>query len=215
MDLQTAVDNYGRAMTHCDNIIAIHRGHGGGGPGRRIREVSLDRAVIVLAVAAWQAAVQDLTAAILDECQPKNATQADIARYKVTVGAVRNAIEKFATPNGDNVRNLMVGAGFDPWPHWTYSISAGRGRPHTNWTRHMVNMRLNEWLKVRHHIAHGHETLPEVQALEAVRLDKISNPSVRLADAEQCVSFMDRLVKLTAQAVADHLGTTVVTPRGA
>jgi hypothetical protein len=48
------------AMSHCANLVAIHRGPGHAPQGRRFREVSLNRAIIVMTVASWQAAVQDM-----------------------------------------------------------------------------------------------------------------------------------------------------------
>ena len=214
MDLQTAVDNFDRALTHCDNIVAVHRGHGGGGGGRRYREISLDRAVIVLAVAAWQAAVQDLTTAILDTAAPPSGAPIDRARYEASVGYARKAITDFATPNAQNTRRLMQGAGFDPRPHWTWTAPGGQGRPRVTWVPHMADTRLDEWLKLRHAIAHGHDELPVVDALESVRNDGVAhNPTIRLVDAEQCVAFVSRLVRLSATAMAAHVGVSITNPR--
>ena len=214
MNLQQAVDQFDLALRHCDNIVAVHRAHGGVNRGRRFQEVSLDRAVIVLAVAAWQAAVQDLTTALLDTVRPAGSSAIDIARYDVLTGSVRKAIGDFATPNGDNTRKLLISAGFDPRPLWTYEIAGGRGRQRVTWTPTMVNIRLNEWLKIRHALAHGHESLPVNNALLAVRnLGVVSNPALRLDDAEQCMTFLNRLVRLTAAGLAAHLGVTIAYPR--
>lgn len=210
MDVQTAVDNFDRAMTHCDNIVAVHRGHGGGGGGRRYAEISLDRAVVVLAVAAWQAAVQDIANGILDTAAPTSVPPIDRARYEATVGHVRKAASDFATPNAQNTRRLLQSAGFDPRPHWTWKTAGGRGRPHIVWTPQSVDTRLDEWLKIRHAVAHGHDELPVVPALESVRLDGVTgDPTIRLVDAEQCIAFVSRLVRLTAVAVASHLGVSI------
>lgn len=215
MDLQKAVSQFDNAITHCDNLVAVHRGHGGANRGRRYQEVSIDRAVIVLAVAAWQAAVQDLTTALLDTARPAGPTPIDIARYDTLTGPCRKAISDFATPNAENTRRLMISAGFDPHPLWTYNIAGGQGRPRSTWTPHMVSGRLNEWLKIRHALAHGHETLPVNQALLAVRnLGVASNPTLQLKDAEGCIAFLNRLVRLTATGLASHLGITIVYPRG-
>ena len=206
MDLQLAVDNFDRALIHCDNLIAVHRGYGGGGAGRRFREVSLDRAVVVLAIAAWQAAIQDLTAATIDTAAPPTGA----ATYHALLGHVRKGISDFATPTAQNTRRLMLGAGFDPRPHWTYSSAGGQGRQRVTWTPSMVDTRLDEWLKVRHAIAHGHEELPLVDALEAVRLNgATTNVTLRLTDAEQCVAFVSRLARLTTLGLARHLGVSV------
>lgn len=220
MDVQQAADNFDNALRHCDNIIAVHRAHGGGGAGRRTIETSLDRAVIVLAVAAWQAAVQDLATAILDTSTPGGPSQLDIARFNTLIGPVRGQVGRFGTPNAQNTRNLMISAGFDPRPHWSYVVAGGRGRPRAVWSPADVERRLDEWLKLRHAIAHGHDELPIVQALQAVRLrsananaPSIGYPQLRLVDAEQCVAFLNRLVRLTASGVARHLGAPLTYPR--
>lgn len=214
MDLQTAAENFDRAMTHCDNIVAVHHSHGRGVPGRRYSETSLDRAVVVLAVAAWQAAVQDLTSGILDTAAPPKNPPLGLARYEVSVGQVRKAIRDFATPNAENTRRLMQSAGFDPWPSWFWTAAGGRGRQHVTWAPHLVGDRLNQWLKIRHAIAHGHNELPIVEALQAVRLDGVStNPSIRLVDAEQCIAFVSRMFRLTTSAAAAHLGVVVQVAR--
>lgn len=208
------MNSFDNALRHCDNIVAVHRRHGGSGRGRRFSEVSLDRAVIVLAVAAWQAAIQDLTAALLDTARPAGPTPIDVARYDVVTGPVRKAISDFATPNAQNTRRLMVSAGFDPRPLWAYELAGGRGRQRIMWTPSMVDARLDEWLKVRHAVAHGHDSLPVVQALLAVRIKGVSrDPSLQLADAEQCVSFLNRLVRLTSVGIAAHLGASLAYPR--
>jgi len=213
MLIQEAVNNFSNALRHCENIVSVHRGHGGSARGRRITEVSLDRAVIVLAVAAWQAAVQDMTTSLLDTARPTSAPAIDIARYDVITGPARKAIGDFATPNAQGTRRLMISAGFDPRPLWTYETSGGQGRQRIVWTPTMVDSRLDEWLKVRHALAHGHDSLPVVPALLAVRLRGItSDPSLQLADAEQCVSFLNRLVRLTATGIAAHLGSPVSFP---
>jgi len=214
MDVQAAVDNFDHALKHCDNIVSIHRDHGGPGRGRRPQEASLNRAVIVLAVAAWQAAVQDLTTAILDTACPTGPAKVDIARYEAATGPVRKAITDFATPNARNTIRLMKSAGFDPQPTWAFDANGGRGKPRVYWTSQMVGQRLDEWLQVRHALAHGHDSLPEVDALLTVRLKKSSGlPWLELKDAEQCVTFLNRLVRLTSRGVAAHLGSTITYPR--
>lgn len=75
----------------------------------------------------------------------------------------------------------------------------------------MVSARLNEWLKIRHALTHGHETIPVSQALVAVRTrGVVQNPTLQLKDAEGCIKFLKRLVRLTSLGLASHLGTTIV-----
>lgn len=66
MDIQTAVDNFVAGLGHCQNLVAVHRAAGNGGPGRRGPETSVNRGIIVMAVATWQAFVQDLALALRD-----------------------------------------------------------------------------------------------------------------------------------------------------
>jgi hypothetical protein len=77
------------------------------------------------------------------------------------------------------------------------------------WTPADAEQRIDEWLKVRHAIAHGHPTLPQVEALNAIRHsggNPPADPTLRLVDAEQCVVFFRRLAKLTGSSLAEHLG---------
>jgi hypothetical protein len=207
--LDEAVENFRRATRHCDNLITVHRGHGGPTRGRRDEEVSINRAVVVLAVASWQAVVQDYTLACVDMSAPDVGSPLSPASYKILAGRVRKEVGDFATPNAENVRKLLIGAGFDPRPHWTWKQMGGRGRGVVIWTPEAAGARINEWLRIRHAIAHGHPVLPPEEALNAVRLAPETvpgEPQLRLVDAEQCLAFFRRLSQLTGLALADHLG---------
>jgi hypothetical protein len=76
------------------------------------------------------------------------------------------------------------------------------------WLPHDVDQRMDEWLKIRHAIAHGHDVLPAVSALRAVRENPGSppaEPSLRLVDAEQCLSFFRQVERLTRKGLEAHL----------
>lgn len=208
MDLDDARSNFNRAIKHCDNLVNVHRGHGGPAQGRRAEETSLNRAVIVIATASWQAFAQDETRALLDLSAPVGGAALTAAAYKGLRRHVEAAINDFGTPNAHNVRTLIQGVGFDPRPHWTWTQAGGTAGKVT-WTPKMVDDRIDEWLKVRHAVAHGHAALPQFAALQAVRLAPAAppaNPPLRLVDAEQCLSFFRRVVRRTELAVAGHLG---------
>lgn len=209
MDLVEAAENFRRATRHCDNLIAVHRGHGGPGQGRRDEEVSINRAVVVLAVASWQAVVQDYALACVDLSAPGPGSPLSSATYAVLAGRVRKEVGDFATPNAENTRKLLLGAGFDPRPFWTWTQRGGQARGMQTWSPADADRRINEWLQVRHAIAHGHAELPQVPALQAVRLqpnNPSTNPTLRLVDAEQCLAFFRRLARLTGAGLASHLG---------
>jgi hypothetical protein len=189
----------------------VHRGHGGPARGRRDEEVSINRAVVVLAVASWQAVVQDFALACIDLSAPAPGGALSPASYAILAGRVRKEVADFATPNAENTRRLLIGAGFDPRPLWTWTQPGGRGVGMVTWSPAAADQRINEWLRVRHAIAHGHAALPQVQALQAVRDSGGSspaNPAIRLVDAEQCLAFFRRLARLTAPGLAAHLGVS-------
>jgi hypothetical protein len=74
-----------------------------------------------------------------------------------------------------------------------------------------VDARINDWLNVRHAIAHGHGVLPQVPVLQAVRDSPASppgDPSLRLVDAEACLRLFRRLARLTGIGLAQHLGVS-------
>jgi hypothetical protein len=209
VDLVEATENFQRATQHCDNLITVHRGYGGPGGGRRAEEVSLNRAVIILTVAAWQAVIQDFATACVDLSAPAPGGPLSRQSYDVLAGRVRQEVGDFATPNAQKSRRLLIGAGFDPRPHWTWRQGAGRGKGWKKWAPADADKRIDEWLRVRHAISHGHLTLPQVEALEAVRTNLAhppGDPTLRLTDASQCLVFFRRLAKLTAEGLASHLG---------
>jgi hypothetical protein len=209
VDLVEATENFARATQHCVNLITVHRGHGGPARGRRAPEVSLNRAVVVLTVASWQSVIQDFTRAAVELSTPASGGPVSRATYSALTGHVSQQISAFATPNWENVRKLMQGAGFDPRPHWTWTQLGGQGVGTVTWTPTMASNRINEWLQVRHAIAHGHDELPQVPALQAVRLNQANppaDPRVRLVDAEQCLAFFRRLARITGASLAAHLG---------
>src|SRR6266498_4023400 len=107
MDLSEAADNFRRATRHCDNLITVHRGYGGPDPGKRDEEVSINRAVVVLAVASWQAVIQDYTLACVDSSGPEPGSPLSQTTYALLAGRVRNEVGDFGTPNAQNARKLL------------------------------------------------------------------------------------------------------------
>jgi hypothetical protein len=221
MDMQEAVDNFAKAMSHCDNLIKVHKAAGTGGRGRRTMETSVNRGTIVLAVAAWQAFVQDAAKALrdaaLDELQAdapnSGLVQAAMHQWKIDFNG---AVEKFSTPGPDQTVTLLKRAGFDPKPSWTWSQRGGQGKQDVLVEPEHVAKVIKQWLRVRHDVAHGHSTIHSLPILGAVR-DRSSSaaakaaPTLRLDDAEDCVKFFRSVVRLTAEAGAGHLGAPTPT----
>lgn len=197
------------AMKHCDNLVEVHQQVGSAGRGRRI-ETSVNRAVVVMAVASWQAVVQDMTVFMLDHGMP-DPSDPNYAFARLVRGQVMGSVTRFSTPNAQNSRALLQQVGFDPRPHWTWSVRESGGRQ-AMLKPAQVEQRLGDWLQVRHAIAHG-DTMPEVDVLQAVRL-KVEKrprnltpegPTIRLVDAKQCIAFIRKLANVTLSALSDEL----------
>jgi len=217
MDLQQAHDRFERAIGHCDAIVQVHRQHGGAGKGFRTLEPSLNRAIVVLAVAAWQTVVQDLTTAALDAAQPAGGTGVG----RLLRGSVAQAVGGFSTPTAHKTRELMKLVDFDPYQSWTWSQMGGRGVGPMMVAPAQAAVITDDWIRLRHDIAHGHASLTVVDVLESVRLAAKSwqakhptangaqaishlksvaqfEPTLRLVDATRCVTHFRRMARLTA-----------------
>ncbi|SIR90524.1 hypothetical protein [Micromonospora avicenniae] len=212
MDVQETVDNFIKALEHCQNIIKVHRAVGDGGRGRRVEETSLNRGLVVIAAATWQAFVQDLAATLRDA----TLTQVKaVAPSPLLAGAMRqwetdfnSSLEKFSTPGPDQTRQLLLRVGFDPRPHWIWQQRVA-GKKVLVEHSHVVKA-LNQWLTVRHGVAHGHASMPQVNVLQGVR-ERSSTVAVRLTDAIDCMRFLRAVVKVTADAAAAYVGQPVPT----
>jgi hypothetical protein len=210
MDLAEGALRFRRAMTHCDNLVDVHRGYGGPAQGRRSKEVSVNRAVVVVTVAAWQAAVQDMVLAAIEAGIPGPDSLLTQQTYSIVAGRARGNVGGFNTPNPENTRQLLLEVGFDPRPFWTWSQMGGQGVGVLTLTPHDVEQRMREWLRLRHDIAHGNDSLSRVNVLLTVR-EKVNppddwQPTIRLVDAEACMAFFRRVADLTAAGLAEHLG---------
>lgn len=222
MDLQEAKTRFDRAMGYCDDIVEVHRGHGGGQRGLRTLETSLNRAIVVLAVAAWQTVVQDLITAALDHLHPAGGGGVG----NLLRGQALKAVSDFSTPDAEKSRNLLKLVDFDPYPLWTWTQAGGRGVGMVVITPSDAAAATNDWLRLRHDIAHGHPYLTAVEVLEHVRQaiarwqvshpvashrDALNHfrslpgfqPSLRLKDATSCMKHFRRLARLTARGLAN------------
>jgi hypothetical protein len=128
--------------------------------------VALNRSVVVLTVAAWQAWVEAYVGAALAAMTQPPANRSEDAEYLRLLHATGPLIElatrevgRFSTPDAGEVCHLLRLLGDDPRPRWLFASAVGRASPDE------VISRLNGWVKVRHAIAHGHGHLPPVDAL--------------------------------------------------
>lgn len=188
--ISVAEFEFARAMTDSENLVAIHK-ELNTGAGRRTKEVSLNRAIVVLTVAAWQAFVQDLVREIVEFVEVPFGAEG-FERYRLIKMDALKSVYHFSTPNAENTRRLLMNVGFDPWPHWRWSAGP------TSLTELQVRERMDQWLRVRHAIAHGHEHLPDVPVLTRLAGGGLS---LQRHNAESCMSFFERAVHATTIAV--------------
>lgn len=74
------------------------------------------------------------------------------ASFKFRKPAVTKTVGDFNTPNSQNVTRVFDWSfGFDPRPSWVWDS------PRRQWTTATFSARTDEWLRIRHTIAHGNE----------------------------------------------------------
>ncbi|WP_430787186.1 hypothetical protein [Actinoplanes sp. G11-F43] len=121
------------------------------------------------------------------------------------------SLELFSTPGPAQSLALWNRAGFNPRPHWTWKQRGGRGNGPVLIKPNHVEAVMQQWLRVRHDVAHGHATITAARVLGAVRDPGASAatqaaPTIRLTDAIDCMHFFRSVVKVTADAGAQYVG---------
>jgi hypothetical protein len=185
----TALLEFETAMRDPQHLMEIHQDLNPG-PGRRVREIALNRACVVLSVAAWQAFVQDLAKAVLVDLEPPPGDPSR-PQYRILKAMVMSATQRFSTPNSENTRELLMTVGFDPWPHWTWRLGP------TTLSPTEVRDRLNAWLRVRHSVAHGDDQLPDEDVLTATT----GGRTIRRINALRCMRFFRDLASTTERGI--------------
>jgi hypothetical protein len=159
------------------------------------RDVALNRSVVVLTVAAWQAWVETYVGTALAAMTEAPANRSNDAGYLRLLHATGPLIElatrevgRFSTPDASEVCRLLRLLGDDPRPRWSFTSAVGWAS-----TEEVVG-RLNGWVKVRHAIAHGHAHLPPVGVLGRT---KGGYGSLTHRHAAQCAAFFRDLAVAT------------------
>jgi hypothetical protein len=187
---EQAKADFGSSLKDAHNLVWLHR-NSQGGQGRRHRQTTLNRAVVVVTAAAWQAYVQDTTQAILAALAVPHGHQGH-ALYALTRAAAKNAVRRFNTPNARNTLGLFGTVGFDPEPVWSFTI----GTPPRVYAPQNVRAEINDWFDVRHAIAHG----SQLPAIPLVSGQAQAGRTLHRGDAERCISFFESVVNATAAA---------------
>lgn len=143
----TASQSFVDAAKVPDRLLAIER-DGQWGAGSPARQRALRGGAVVLTVAAWQAFVEDTARAVLVGTSVKAGERAKHLG-ELAASALDDSIERFNTPNRENVARLFEEVGLTLGTGWTVSDGAGV------LTNTQAFELVNAWLNVRHSVAHG------------------------------------------------------------
>jgi hypothetical protein len=188
---RVAQDQFHVRMKDVEGLLAIHREVCDSSFTPLPRASALNRSVVVIAVSAWQAYVEGVTTHHLR--QMKAWGDVDDGRVYRSMSASRDAllelgheqVRRFSSPNAEQSMRLLRLVGIDAKSAWNFRV----GRRHVGFSE--ARAELNEWVKVRHHIAHAAAELPPVGVLGP-------KASLTRTRAERCARFLTALVDATS-----------------
>jgi hypothetical protein len=148
----------------------------------------LSAAAIVFAVATWQWYVEELARAHLHGLAVRQeAGYTNV--FQLLEAEIEEQISRFATPNAESTRQLLRRVGYDPASYWT------PGAPDT----------IDDWLAVRHAIAHGGDVTPKQRGrVERILLEGTMDRLSR-GDADACIRFFTDLTYRTSDGASSTL----------
>ena len=186
-----------------DQLVDIHR-KVQQGRGRRHRQDAIHRSGVVLTVAAWQAYIEKvlgeglarLESVVIEPANEIAPPPWAVIGIQFQIATVKKSVAKFNTPNAENVKRLFEETfDFDPWPYWTWRLAR------RNWDGETVRMRTNDWLKIRHSIAHGVDLPNQVSWIIGAN----GTPRLTLQLLVECKKHFQHLVSETDAAFWAHL----------
>lgn len=167
-------------------IMSGHSELSTGQPGRQWGLGGLNRAVVVMCAAAWEAYIEEVVKEAVESLRPLTPP---LGVWPALSASVRSDAGRLNTPNSQNVRRLIAESfGLsDVTISWSWR----------NCTSKSAVRLLDEFLKTRHHVAHG----------------VTPRPIVHNKYASWLPGFVERLAQRTDQALLHHfssaLGTTL------
>lgn len=161
-------------LTDATELLAAHARLRTGKRGRPWGLGALNRAVVVMCVAAWESYVEEVVKEYVEALRP---TGLDVGPWPSLKASVDANVKRFNTPNAGNVRNLIASAGVsDITVSWRWQ----------NFTKARAIQSLDDLLKTRHETAHGQSP----------------RPAVDLRYASWIPVFITRLAEKTDEALA-------------
>lgn len=217
---QDAADRYRVGISHAHNVVHAHRASGGPKRGRRLEEVSLNRAIVLMAVSSWQALVEDLVLASFQH----SAGAANQGR----INKVQSEVKSFSTPDAQKTRRLFFDNidGLDVMTAWHWSTHGGQGLGLITTGPNEAAARLEGWLRLRHAVAHGARdlfegfsqpytppittgtptTFTDIQTYVSKNYRRSGLPTLSLTDARQCLTFFNNLGNATGNLLTTQFG---------
>jgi hypothetical protein len=198
-----ALKDFEILMESVDDLIGIHS-RVQTGKGRRHGQEALHKAGVVLTIAAWQSYIEKLcleALAAIETIYTNPPPQQNVAPWATSSfyfrkPAVLQSVGTLNTPNTQNVIRLLdYSFGCNPKESWVWNA------PNRKWTSAQFCARTDEWLRIRHTIAHGN-VLP-------MNLTWIKNNSgtarLKLSLLQECKRHFDKMANLTDEAMGEHL----------
>ncbi len=191
----TASGRFNRLDKHVGHLIAIHRKIQGGA-GRRHRQEAIHRAGVVLTVAAWEAYVEEVVRETAIAMAPQffQATVGERQTHSLMVAGVSARAKSFNTPDYKKVRNLFKLIKFDITGAWSWHA------PNRNWNHAVMKKKLNEWLQIRHCVAHGADLPKSITWIIGLS----GEARLTLNHLLECRRFFAKLVKQSDSAIRAH-----------
>lgn len=139
-------------LRDADELDDAHRRLRTGQAGRQWGLGSLNRAVVVMCVSAWESYIEEVLRESLEALRP--APPSPMGTWPALNASARSQIGRFNNPNSQNVRQLIsdcIGVA-DVTSDWRWQRT----------TDQRARDRLDEVMRNRHHIAHGVNPRPTI-----------------------------------------------------
>ena len=142
-----------------------------------------------MTVAAWESYVEFVLLEGFKTIAPAAGDPAwSKASFNLSKVRAKQQAGDFHTPNAENVRKLfMQTIGYDPWQDWYYIA------PRRNWQSSEMRDRLDNWLRIRHAVAHGGALPTNIPWIKSPQ----GKSRLTLDLLRECRRFFDRLVHCT------------------
>lgn len=201
-----ALNTFTQLIGYVDQLIHIH-GRLQAGPGRRHEQDALHRAGVVMTVAAWESYIERLVMEGLGAIEHNAGVAAGAApaapvpawarhAFALRRAEIANSVKRFNTPKDSSVRDLLLESlEFNPWPHWNWHAGPRQ------WAEADMRRRVNEWMDVRHSVAHGFALPTNIQWIQ----DAHHRPRLTLGLLNECRAFFTHLAEQTDAALSMHL----------